>query len=466
MPDSPPDGRPSVGMISLGCAKNLSDAEVMLGTLRRSGYPITADPEGADILIVNTCGFIESAREESVAAIFEARRQLGRRRGRSHRKLIVAGCLAQRYPAELPASMPEADAFIGLDQVGEIDRIVGDVWEGAGGRSYVTPKPRYIPDWDTPRLRLTPRHFAYVKIAEGCNHPCSFCAIPRMRGRHRSRPIDSILAEARELVASGTRELLLISQDTTFYGMDLWKEKAGPRQGADPARGPGLIQLVRGLDAIGGDFWVRLLYTHPAHWSDALIEAIAASRKVARYIDIPIQHIHGDMLRAMRRETTEAHIAGLIRRIRQGIPGVALRTTFIVGFPGETDSHFARLMEFIEETRFERLGVFTYSKEEGTRAASLPDAVPARTRHRRFEKAMELQQRLAREIQASRVGSRLKVLVDSPTSARSEADAPEIDGAVLLESPLPVGDFAHVDIVGSSDYDLIARPADPDRHRE
>lgn len=448
-------------MISLGCAKNLSDAEVMLGTLTRAGYPITSDPERAEVLIVNTCGFIESAREESVGAIFEAHRNLGRRRGKSHRKLIVAGCLAQRYPADLPAAMPEADAFIGLDQVGQIDQIVEEVWEGAASRSYVTRKPRYIPDWDTPRVRLTPRHYAYLKIAEGCNHPCSFCAIPRMRGRHRSRPIDSIIAEASQLIAGDTRELLLISQDTTYFGMDLWAEKAGPRQGADPTRGPGLIQLLQGLESIAGDFWIRLLYTHPAHWSDALIETLASSRKVAPYIDIPLQHIHGDMLRAMRRETSEAHIVDLVRRIRQGIPGVALRTTFIVGFPGETESHFARMLEFIEEARFERLGVFTYSKEEGTRAASMPGQVPARTRQRRFERAMELQQRLAREVQASRVGSRIRVLVDSPTSARSAADAPGIDGSVLLESPLPVGEFAQVEIVGSTDYDLIARPWPP-----
>lgn len=447
-------------MISLGCAKNLSDAEVMLGALGRAGYPITADPDGADVLIVNTCGFIESAREESVAAIFDARRQLGHRRGKRHRKLIVAGCLSQRYPSELPGSMPEADAFIGLDQIGHIDQIVADVWEGAPGRSYVTPKPRYIPDWDTPRVRLTPRHYAYVKIAEGCNHPCTFCAIPRMRGRHRSRHIDSIVSEAQGLVAAGTRELLLISQDTTYFGMDLWKEKAGPRQGADPSRGPGLIQLIEGLDAIDGDFWVRLLYTHPAHWSDALIAAIASSRKVARYIDIPLQHIHGEMLRAMRRETSEAHIVDLVRRIRQGIPGVALRTTFIVGFPGETEAHFERLLQFIEETRFERLGVFTYSKEEGTRAASMPGQVPARTRQRRFERAMELQQSLAREIQGARVGTRIRVLADAPKIARSEADAPGIDGTVLLEAPLPVGEFAEVDVVGASDYDLVARPAE------
>jgi len=449
---------PSVGMISLGCAKNLSDAEVMLGSLTRAGHPIVADAESADVLIVNTCGFIEKAREESVGAIFEAHRHLGRRRAKKHRRLIVAGCLAQRYPEELSKSVPEADAFVGLDQVGEIDRIVAEVWDGSGGRSYVRPRPRYLPDWDTPRVRLTPRHYAYVKIAEGCNHPCAFCAIPRMRGRHRSRTIDSILHEAQSLVAAGTRELLLISQDTTYYGMDLWPEKAGPRQGVDSSRGPGIVDLLKGLDAIDGDFWVRLLYTHPAHWSDELIGAIASSKKVARYIDIPLQHIHGAMLRAMRRETSESHIIDLIARIRQGIPGVNLRTAFIVGFPGETEEHFARLLDFIRVTRFERLGVFTFSKEDGTRAASLPNQVPARTRQRRFERAMELQQGLASEIQAARVGSRLRVLVDAPTSGRTEADAPGVDGRVLLQSPMPEGEFADVQIVGSTDYDLIGRP--------
>lgn len=451
--------RPSVGMISLGCAKNLSDAEIMLGVLTRAGHAITADAEEADVLIVNTCGFIEKARQESVDAIFEAHAQLGRRRGKKHRRLIVAGCMPQRYPTELPASLPEADAFIGLDQVREIDRIVSDVWEGVGGRSYVSARPRYIPEWDTPRVRLTPRHYAYIKIAEGCNHPCSFCAIPRMRGRHRSRTIDSILHEARSLIAGGVKELLLISQDTTYYGMDHWPEKAGPGQGADSSRGPGIIQLLKELDSLDGDFWIRLLYTHPAHWSDEFVSAIASCKKVARYIDIPLQHIHPAMLRAMRRETSEHHILDLIRRIRAGIPGVALRTAFIVGFPGETEEHFRHLLDFIERTRFERLGVFTFSKEEGTRAASMPGQIPARTRNRRFERAMESQQRLAREIQAACVGSHIRVLVDDPDSARSEADAPGVDGRVLLQSPLTPGQFARVEVVGSTDYDLVGKPS-------
>ncbi len=448
---------PSVGMVSLGCAKNLVDAEVMLGALARAGHPITNQAEAADVLIVNTCSFIEPAREESIAAILEANRTKGLRKRTREQKLIVAGCMAQRFQTELPEALPEVDAFLGLDQVADAPRIVREVWDGVeAGKSYVTPRPRYLPDWDTPRLRLTPPHYAYVKIAEGCNHPCSFCIIPRMRGRHRSRTVESIVAEARGLVARGVKELLLISQDTTYFGMDHWEEKAGPRQAVDPARGDSLVQLLRELDGIDGDFWIRLLYTHPAHWSGGLIEAIAACRKVARYVDMPLQHIHGEMLEAMRRETSERHIVDLIGRMRAGIPDLALRTTFIVGFPGETERHFRRLLEFMEETRFERLGVFEYSREPGTRAAQLPRQVPRKTRERRFHEAMALQQRLAAEVQRSRVGRTLRVLVDEPKAARTEADAPGIDGRVLLRRERAPGTFAEVVVAGSTEYDLIA----------
>jgi len=444
----------SVGMISLGCAKNLVDAEIMLGALRSEGYAITADPAKADVLIVNTCGFIDAAKEESIDAVLEAHRMRGLRRG-SGQRLIVAGCLSQRYRQELPALLPEADAFIGLDQVREIPQIVSAVLAGEAV-PHIAPRPRYIPDWDTPRVRLTPPHYAYLKIAEGCNHPCSFCVIPQMRGAHRSRSIESVVQEARGLVAAGVREINLISQDTTYFGMDRWTQKATPRQPVDSARGDSLIQLLQALDAIEGDFWIRILYTHPAHWSDELIACIASCSKVAKYIDMPLQHIHGEMLRQMKRETSEEHILNLLARMRQGIPGLAIRTTFIVGFPGEKKEHFERLLEFVTEARFERLGLFEYSREEGSRAARMEGQVRADVKHRRWEKAMQLQQTLSAQIQSACIGSQRRILVERSGVARSEHDAPDIDGRVYCDPSLPVGQFALVPIIGSTDYDLLA----------
>lgn len=448
--------RPQVGMISLGCAKNLVDAEIMLGSLQKEGYPITNQAEEADILIVNTCSFIDSAKEESIEAILEANRYKGLRKSDHAQKLIVAGCMAQRFSKELPESLPEVDAFIGLDQIKDIAFIVDQVWHEKGEKSYVTPRPRYIPDFDTPRLRLTPNHYAYVKIAEGCNHPCSFCIIPQMRGRHRSRTIESIVAEARALVYSGVKELILISQDTTYFGMDLWEERANPRQQVDSSRGQSLIHLLQELNAIEGDFWIRLLYTHPAHWSDELIETIAACPKVARYIDIPLQHIHEEMLHLMRRETSEQHIRDLITRLRKTIPDLAIRTTFIVGFPGETETHFKHLLQFIEETEFERLGIFTYSWEEGTRAYQLPNHISPETKQERFHCAMKLQKKLARKIQQNRIGTWQTILVDVPGIGRTQADAPEIDGKVFCNKNLIPGHFAEVLIKSATDYDLTA----------
>jgi len=452
-------------MISLGCAKNLVDAEIMLGSILGQGLQITNDPAEADVLIVNTCSFIDSAKEESIDAILEAHQARGLRKRRGQ-KLIVAGCMAQRFSAELAHELPEVDAFMGLDQVaqaGEIagkllaqpDAPVGAEWEPL---NLVTRKPVYIPDYDTPRFRLTPSHTAYVKIAEGCNHPCSFCVIPRMRGRHRSRPVESVVREVRALVAEGVREINLISQDTTYYGMDLWEEKAGPRQPVDSRRGNTLCTLLRELQAIEGTFWIRLLYTHPAHWSDELIETIAACDKVARYIDMPLQHIHPDMLQRMQRETSSEHIVNLIDRIRAGISGIGIRTTFIVGFPGETDAEFEYLLDFIERTRFERLGIFTYSQEEGSRAAKFPDQIRQSVKNARYRKAMALQQRIAGEIQSARVGRTLTVLPDQPLVARSEHDAPDIDGRILLSKPAPVGEFTQVRVTGTRVYDLLADP--------
>jgi len=447
-----------VGMISLGCAKNLVDAEIMLGGAREEGFEITADPDEADVLVVNTCGFIDSAKQESVDAILDSHRLRGLR-SRPGQKLVVSGCMAQRFSKELVAELPEVDAFIGLDQVAEAGKIFRRVLEDDGGvLNLVTPKSRYIPDYATPRFRLTPTHTAYLKIAEGCNHPCSFCVIPQMRGRHRSRTIDSVVREARQLVAEGVKEINLISQDTTYFGMDLWEQKAGPRQPVDASRGTTLIHLLDELAEIGGDFWVRLLYTHPAHWSDGLIEAIARNPKVARYVDMPLQHIHADMLAAMRRETSREHIEGLIARLRDGIPGLAIRTTFIVGFPGETEEHFESLMDFIEETRFERLGVFCYSQEDGSRAAKMENQIPKRTKNRRYREAMELQQKIAAQTAASFQGKTIRVLVEQPNLGRTEADAPDVECRVVLTKPCEVGSFIEAKVIGSQVYDLVAEP--------
>ena len=459
-------------MISLGCAKNLVDAEIMLGSVLQRGMKITARAEDADVLVVNTCAFIDSAKEESIDAILEAHQQRGLNK-RPNQKLIVSGCMAQRFSSELREALPEVDAFIGLDQVSELGAIVEQVVAGFGdagrhgsnssatgipdaGYDFVTRRPSYIPDYDTPRFRLTPAHSAYLKIAEGCNHPCSFCVIPQMRGKHRSRPAQSVLAEIRGLVSEGVREINLISQDTTYYGMDLWPKKAGPRQPIDSAQGPTLAGLLREIQKIEGEFWVRLLYTHPAHWSDELIETIAECNKVARYIDMPLQHIDDSMLERMRRETSRAHIENLVDRLRSGIPGVALRTTFIVGFPGETEEEFETLLNFIRNTRFERLGIFRYSQEEGSRAAKMPNQIPLKVKNARYRMAMSLQQQIAYEIAREKVGSELKLLVDQPHIARSEGDAPDVDARVVLSKAASVGEFVWRRITGSRGYDLLA----------
>jgi ribosomal protein S12 methylthiotransferase len=327
--------------------------------------------------------------------------------------------------------------------------------ENEGDLAFANTRPTYIPDYDTPRFRLTPAHFAYVKIAEGCNHPCSFCVIPQMRGKHRSRPPESVLAEIRGLVSEGVREINLISQDTTYYGMDLWPAKAGPRQPIDSTRGPTLAALLREIQKIEGEFWVRLLYTHPAHWSDELIETIAQCDKVARYIDIPLQHIDDSMLNRMRRETSRRHIEHLIQKLRAGIPGVTLRTTFIVGFPGETEEEFSSLLDFIRCTRFERLGIFKYSQEDGSRAAKMPGQIPAKIKTARYRAAMSVQQQIADEIAREKVGRELKLLVDQPHIARSEGDAPDVDARVVLSEAARVGEFIRCRISGSRGYDLL-----------
>ena len=540
-----------VGLISLGCAKNLVDAEVMVGTLLKDGVEITSDTTQADVVIVNTCSFIDSAQQESVDTILEsAELREARNPGQG---LIVAGCLPQRFREELPRLLPEVDAFMGIDQVTQVADVVRQAMarraeklaggprpevqsaksevrspkgSGVQGSKFhvqgsrfdpphpssilpsssgsfvaVAPRPHYIPDYATPRFRLTPRHFAYVKIAEGCNHPCSFCIIPRIRGSHRSRPQGDIVAEAKALLAEGVKELNLISQDSTYYGLDLRPDRsraisAPARFHAAvkslPAQATTICSLLRELNALPGEFWIRLLYTHPAHWTDELIQTIAECPKVARYVDIPLQHIHQNMLERMRRETSRQYIVDLIRRIRAGIPGIALRTTFIVGFPGETKPYFEDLLGFIQDARFERLGVFTYSQEEGTRAGKMAGQVPDKIKRQRRDLAMAAQHEVAVQVAGSFVGRTMRVLVEQAASpselkrarvsswehglirgreqhaaalkgrflvARGEADAPDIDGRVYIRGQLPLGEFARVKVIGHTDYDLIAEPA-------
>lgn len=452
-----------VSLISLGCAKNLVDSEIMIGHLQKAGMEVTPDAAKADVVIVNTCSFLDASKEESIGHILEINQQRGLKKRRATQKLIVAGCMAQRFAKELPEAMPEVDAFIGLDQVTKVAPIIEGLFAHEHGRkggpeSFVTQRSTYIPDYDTPRYRLTPRHTAYVKIAEGCNHPCTFCVIPQIRGRHRSRTVESVVEEARRLVSEGVRELNLISQDTTYFGMDHWETKAGPRAKVDSTKGTALTTLLRELQAIPGDFWIRLLYTHPAHWSDELIRTIAECSKVVRYVDMPLQHISDRMLAAMQRETDGNHIRDLVRRIRSGIPGIAVRTTFIVGFPGETEADVDELCDFVRETRFERLGVFRYSQEEGTRAGKMAGQITPKEKERRWHKVMALQKEIAGEISHEHIGQTLRVIVDEPGVARGEADAPDIDGRVYVPKSLAVGEFAKVKITGFHEYDLLALP--------
>jgi len=443
-----------VGFVSLGCAKNLVDSEVMLGSLLRDGMELTKNAREADVVIVNTCGFIEGSKKESIDAILKANelRETG-----NCKALIMAGCLTQRYPKDLQKELPEVDAIVGLNEVPRIGQIVRDVLSKNGHSApqlFWSGPANYVPDYAAPRFRLTPKHYAYVKIAEGCNHPCTFCSIPRIRGKHRSRMIEDVLAEIRGLVANGVREINLISQDTTFYGKDLDPRAPGPRDGKGL-----LCELLQGIQQVDGDFWVRLLYTHPYHWNDELIETIAACDKVCRYVDMPLQHINDEMLKQMRRETSGQYIRDLVSRIRNNIPGIALRTTFIVGFPGETQEQFEELLGFIEEAKFERLGMFRYSQEDHTPAGMMAAQLSGKEKKKRYNRAMALQQKVSREVQQRFVGQTLRVLVEQAANdgfvARSHADAPEIDGSVQVTGPAQIGEFANVVITGASEYDLI-----------
>jgi ribosomal protein S12 methylthiotransferase len=414
---------------------------------------VAQNAQEADVVIVNTCGFIEASKKESIDAILKANelRETG-----NCKALIMAGCLTQRYPKDLQKELPEVDAIVGLNEVPRIGQIVREI---LGKNGHTTPQlfwsgpANYVPDYAAPRFRLTPKHHAYVKVAEGCNHPCTFCSIPRIRGKHRSRELNDVVAEIRGLVSNGAREINLISQDTTFYGKDLDPQAPGPRDGKSL-----LCELLREIQQIEGDFWVRLLYTHPYHWNDELIETIAACDKVCRYVDIPLQHINDEMLKQMRRETSGQYIRDLVARIRRGIPGIALRTTFIVGFPGENEKQFEELLEFIKAAKFERLGMFQYSQEDHTPAGTMAAQVSVKEKKKRYQRAMALQQRVSREVQGAFIGQTIRVLIEEQTDGgwvgRSHADAPEIDGSVQVTGPAQIGEFARVRITGASEYDL------------
>ncbi len=451
-----------IGFVSLGCPKNLVDSEVMIGLVQQDGHDVTPDAAEADVLVVNTCAFIDSAKQESVDAILELAAL--KRTGRC-KTLVVTGCLAERYRAELREQIPEIDTVLGT---GEIPSIVGAVKGSSvpdavpvrlvrkGALAPAPPLPDYLYDADTPRTLVTPGHYAYIKVAEGCDYACAFCIIPTLRGHYRSRPSASILAEARRLAERGVKELLLISQDTTFYGVDRGERGA-------------LARLLRDLDRVDGLKWIRLLYLYPTTIGDDVLDAMAECEHVCRYVDLPLQHASDAVLRRMKRPGTGASYRRLLDRVRRRVPGVALRTTFIVGFPGETQAEFDELKSFVSDVGFDHVGVFTYSHEEGTSAHALPDTVPAGVKSRRRTTLMNLQRRLVSRAQRGMVGRRVRVLIDGPSPehglvhrGRLETQAPDIDSCVYLTdveaNACEPGTFVDGTVVDARGYDLVVRP--------
>ncbi len=493
-----------IGMISLGCPKNLVDSEVMLGLAQQAGHELTQDPADADVLVVNTCAFIDSAKKESIDTILEMAQF---KKDGSAKRLIVTGCLAERYRDELKAEIPEIDAVLGTGEVPEIVAAIGGVGmrqsspltffrptvkypeatvqnaepgtaSGIGSGSspavaavlehhhdgpaasdaapHLPGAPTYIYDANTPRIFATPRHYAYVKVAEGCDYKCAFCIIPTLRGAYRSRTADSIVDEARALAARGVKELLLISQDTTFYGIDRGERGA-------------LARLLRQLNAVDGLEWIRLHYLYPTTIDDATLSAMAECEKVCNYIDLPLQHASNPVLKRMKRPGTRQKYDQLLNRIRARVPGVSFRTTFIVGFPGETDADVAELCQFITDHAFDHVGVFTYSHEEGTSAFGLENDVPEKVKTARRNIVMRLQKKLVKARQKQRIGQRHRIVIDGPASdhelvlrGRLATQAPDIDASVYLTECDPsayrAGDFVEVEVVGARDYDLLVRP--------
>ncbi len=453
------DSKGTYAFVSLGCPKNLVDSERMLGLLQLDGYELVREPEGADFVVVNTCGFIERARAESFAAIDE---MLELKEQGGTRGVIVSGCLAERQKEQLLQERPGIDQLVGVFGREEItrvaDRLVGRQQEQ---RTVFRPAPiRALADRD--RLRITPRHFAYLKISEGCDRLCTFCAIPKMRGEHASKPIEEVVAEARQLAADGVRELIVVAQDTTYYGTDLYGQ-------------PRLAELLRHLEEVAGIDWIRLMYFYPMYIDDELIHLIAESDKILPYIDIPLQHASDVMLKRMARRVTRAETEELLDRLRSRIAGLTLRTTFITGFPGETADDFAQLYDFVRQHRFERMGVFTYSLEPDTPAANLPGRVPAAVMEKRREKLMALQQEISHAHNAAQIGRTLEVILDQPVAGekcvwlgRSGGDAPDVDGLVFVTGDrhkLRAGDIVPVEIVATREYDLIGFAAGGPRGR-
>ena len=435
--------------ISLGCPKNLVDSERMLGLLQLDGYELVEDPKGADFAVVNTCGFIEQARDESYAAIDE---MLALKKGGDLRGVVVSGCLAERQKEELLNDRPGIDSLVGVfgrDEVTRIaDRLIGNLDEQ---QHVFRPAPIRALN-DTERLRITPQHFAYLKISEGCDRLCTFCDIPRMRGKHATKPIEDVLTEARQLAADGVKELIIVAQDTTYYGMDLYGE-------------PRLKELLHQLETVEGIEWIRLMYFYPMYITDELIATISGSSKIVPYIDMPLQHINDNMLRRMSRRVNKADTISTINRLRDGIDNLALRTTLIAGFPGEPEEEFNELLDFVHETQFDRLGAFTYSYEEMTPSAKMDEHIAEDVKISRMDAIMSAQRSIMQQLNQDKVGTKQRVIIDRPVpnethayQGRSQSDAPDIDGTVFVTShdvELSPGDIVDVEVVAITGYDLV-----------
>lgn len=440
------------GFISLGCSKNLIDTEVMLGLLQQAGIEVSPDPAEADILIVNTCAFIESAKEEAITTVLSMAEYKNEGVGKC-RALIVAGCLSQRYGQQLLDEMPEADAVIGT---GACDRIMEAVEEVLSGRRVIiVGEDKLLYNAETPRIVTTAPYTAYLKIAEGCNNRCAFCAIPLIRGQLRSRPIEDIVAEAKRLTETGVREIILLAQDTASYGKDLYGE-------------PKLAALLTELCRLEKLDWVRTLYSYPRFFNDELIETIAREPKIVKYVDLPLQHGDDTVLRNMRRPDTNEGMRSLIKKLREKIPGVCIRSTFIVGFPGETEEQYRTLRNFVEDMRFDKLGVFTYSREEDTPAYDMPNQVEEAVMEDRYHDLMALQSKISEETNQSLIGKELSVLVEgrdvdddgqekNVVYGRSYREAPDVDGSVYVEGDedSQPGDIISVRVAAGFAYDVV-----------
>jgi ribosomal protein S12 methylthiotransferase len=449
-----------IGFVSLGCPKNLVDSEVMMGRLKQHGYELTTDRDAADVMVVNTCGFIQSAKEESINTILE---MAALKETANLKRLVVAGCLVERYRQDLIEQLPEIDAVLGTSELEKIIAAVDPAAAEAADAAFVASNawmtrglPTYLYDETTPRLLATPRHYAYVKIAEGCDHTCAFCAIPQMRGKYRSRRAGSILAEAEQLAAQGVKELVLISQDSTQYGLDLGIKD-------------GLADLLRSLARVEGIGWIRVMYTYPNSLSDATLAAMAEEPKVCKYLDMPLQHASASVLKRMRRGGNRELLEKLLRRARQFSPEMTLRTTLIVGFPGETDEDFEELLGFVRDVEFDRMGVFTYSDETGTHGYELDAKVPARVMRSRRARLMREQAKISKRRNKALIGKTFRAMLEGVSEetdlllqARLESQAPEVDGHVLInDAPEGFngkpGDFLTIEITEAHEYDLVAR---------